>query len=111
MRINSQEKQEIELLKNCLVESLSPAKIYLFGSFAEGKQQADSDFDFYVVMQDSTSERILNLTVKAYKAIKDMRTRAVDIIVNKEGRFNSRKNLKLTVESEVANKGVLLYGE
>ena len=37
---------EVELLKNKIAEQISPLKIYLFGSFAEGKQTEDSDYDF-----------------------------------------------------------------
>lgn len=109
MNVNLQEHKEIETLKHCLVSTLKPTKIYLFGSFAEGKQTQDSDFDFYIVMHDNTTERMLTLTAKAYKAITNLRTRAVDIIINKEARFDSRKNLQLTVENEVATKGVLVY--
>lgn len=111
MHTNPQENQEIETLKNCFIKALNPIKIYLFGSFAEGKQTSNSDFDFYIIMQDTTNERMLSLTTKAYKAITNMRTRPVDIIVNKEARFNSRKNVHLTLENEVATKGVLVYGE
>ena len=41
---------EIDELKDKFVECLSPIKIYLFGSFAEGKQNENSDFDFYIVL-------------------------------------------------------------
>ena len=37
---------EINELTNSFVKDLMPMRIYLFGSFAEGKQNADSDFDF-----------------------------------------------------------------
>ena len=39
---------EINELTNSFVKDLMPIRIYLFGSFAEGKQNADSDFDFIV---------------------------------------------------------------
>ena len=39
--------QEIELIKNQFVSKLSPKKIYLFGSFAEGRETEDSDFVLY----------------------------------------------------------------
>ena len=63
----------------------------------------DSDFDFYVIMHNNTNERMLSLTTKPYKAINNLRTRAVDIIVNKENRFDSRKDLSLTLENRVDN--------
>ena len=39
--------EEIEAIKRQFVEQLSPLRIYLFGSFAEGKSTPDSDLDFY----------------------------------------------------------------
>ncbi len=100
---------EIEELKNSFVKDLLPIKIYLFGSFAEGKPNADSDFDFYIVVDDSRKD-LLDLTTKAYKSIRHKRKRPVDIIVNTSERFESKKASPLSVEGEVARKGVLLYG-
>lgn len=100
---------EINELKDRLVENLLPLKVYLFGSFAEGKQNSDSDFDFYVVVDDSERD-MLGLTAKAYKSIRYKQKRAVDIIVNTAKTFEDRKNNALSVENEVAKKGVLLYG-
>ena len=101
--------KEIDELKNSFVEDLLPRRIYLFGSFAEGKQNADSDFDFYIVVDDSQKD-VLALTAKAYKSIRHKQKRAVDIIVNTEKTFEDRKTRHLSVENEVAKKGVLLYG-
>ena len=100
---------EIDELKNSFIEDLLPRRIYLFGSYAEGKQNADSDFDFYIVVDDSQKD-MLALTAKAYKSIRYKQKRAVDIIINTEKTFEDRKASRLSVESEVARKGVLLYG-
>ena len=100
---------EIDELKNSFVENLLPRRIYLFGSFAEGRQNSDSDFDFYIVVDDSQKD-VLELTAKAYTAIRYKQKRAVDIIVNTEKTFENRKTKPLSVESEVAQRGVLLYG-
>ena len=95
---------EINELTNSFVKDLMPIRIYLFGSFAEGKQNADSDFDFYLIVD------MLGLTAKAYKAIRHKQKRSVDIIVNTEKTFEDRKEKIASVESEVVQKGVLLYG-
>lgn len=100
---------EIEELKNGFVKDLTPLKIYLFGSFAEGRQNADSDFDFYIVVKDSEKDMI-GLTSKAYKSIRHKQKRPVDIIVNTKRTFENRKTKVSSVENEVAQKGVLLYG-
>ncbi len=77
---------EIEVIKQKLVDQIKPIGVYLFGSFANGTAHADSDFDFYSVKQ-----------------------RPVDILVGTKSRFDERKN-QFTVENEVFHKGVLLYG-
>ena len=101
--------QELNELRDSFVDALLPTRIYLFGSFAEKKDNNDSDFDFYIVVDDS-QEDMIALTAKAYKAIRFKQKRAVDIIVNTEREFDIRKNRLASVEHEVEEKGVLLYG-
>jgi len=101
--------QEINELKDSFVDSLFPLKIYLFGSVAEGTSNEDSDFDFYIVV-DNSQKDMLDLTAKAYKSIRFKQKRAVDIIVNTEKEFDIRKDKLMSVEREVEEKGVLLYG-
>ena len=100
--------KEIEQIKEKLVRQLSPEKIYLFGSFAEGTADEGSDVDIYIIVKDD-AENLVDLTAEAYKSIRNVRSRAVDIIIGTESRFESRKN-KAGLENEVLNKGVLLYG-
>ena len=102
-------ENEINQIKDKFVSKLSPLKIYLFGSFANGTANEDSDFDFYIVVKDGT-DNLADLTGEAYKAIRDIRKRAVDIIIGTESRFESRQN-KAGIESEVKTKGMLLYGQ
>ncbi len=99
---------EIDRIKDRLISELSPVKIYLFGSFANGTANEDSDFDFYIVVKDDM-RNIADLTAEAYRSIRSVRSRAVDIVIGTESRFESRKN-RAGVENEVMNKGVLLYG-
>lgn len=99
---------EIDALKNCFVEQLSPLNVYLFGSYADGTYNEDSDLDFYIVVDDSHTD-MLSLMSKAYKAIRGIRKHPVDILVGTKSRFDERKHSP-TVENEVFHKGVLLYG-
>lgn len=98
---------EIEDLKNQFVKQLSPISIYLFGSFANGTNSENSDFDFYIVVDDKVTD-LVEMTASAYKAIRTIKQRPVDIIVGTSSRFNERKNM-MSVENEVFEKGVLLY--
>lgn len=99
---------EIEELKNQFVNQLTPIRIYLFGSYATGNYTEESDLDFYIIVNDEVSD-LAEMTTRAYRAIRQVKRRPVDIIVGTKSRFESRKTIP-SVESEVYKKGVLLYG-
>ena len=100
--------QEIEAIKQKLIDEVKPLRIYLFGSYAEGRQREDSDFDFYLLVDDNAG-RIVDITANAYSAIRSVRQHPVDIVVGTVSRFEQRKTWP-TLEKEVFKKGVLLYG-
>ena len=100
-------KQEIDILTKRLIEELKPLQIYLFGSYAAGTETAGSDYDFYLVVNDDAGN-IADLTAEAYRAIRNERSRSVDIIIGTRSRFESRKG-RPSLENEVMEKGILLY--
>lgn len=100
----------IKYLADTIADSLHPQKIYLFGSFAEGRNTDSSDYDFYVIMPDDDHRNTIDLIVSAQKSLRHKKQRAVDVLVNSLGNFNLLKNSPLTVENDVATKGVLIYG-
>ena len=100
--------EEINALKDCFVEALEPISVYLFGSFASGTPAPDSDLDFYIVVDDSHTD-VLDLMTRAYSACSEIKRRPVDILVGTQSSFEARRQ-RPTLEKEVYNKGVLLYG-
>lgn len=98
---------EINALKDCFVRQLAPLKIYLFGSYANGTYSRDSDFDFYIVVEDSRTD-LVSLMTQAYKSIRGVKQHPVDILIGTQSKFNERKELA-TLEHEVAQKGMLVY--
>ncbi|WP_405384231.1 nucleotidyltransferase domain-containing protein [Phascolarctobacterium sp.] len=104
------EAENITTLVHKIVDATMPVKVYLFGSVAENKEGADSDYDFYVVVGDDTASTLKTAT-KAYRAIRGYKSRPVDIVVGKESTFEKRKTWALSVEQEVATKGILVYGQ
>lgn len=110
LNIKDKEASEniMEIIK-CFVEKLNPVKIFLFGSFAVGTNNDESDFDFYIVVDDS--QNVADVSTRAYKAIRYLRKRPVDIVVGTKTRFDkySNSNDTLYVEGEVARNGKLLY--
>ena len=98
---------EIEELKEQFINQLMPLKIYLIGSFANGTYTEESDFDFYIIVNDAM-KNLKDLTTQAYRSIRKIKKRPVDIIVGTESTFENRKDM-MSVENEVLKKGVLLY--
>ena len=98
----------IRQITDCFVSQINPLKVILFGSFADGTYTEDSDYDFYIVVDDQHTDWHAQ-TVKAYKAIRSIRTKPVDILVGTKSNFEKRK-AHSSIEREVAQKGVLLYG-
>ena len=99
---------EIEIIKQRLIEQVDPICIYLFGSFANGTPHAESDLDFYIVVEDGEKD-LHAIAASAHKAIRDVKQRPVDILVGTKSRFDERKD-QFTIENEVFHKGLLLYG-
>ena len=88
-------------------DAVAVERIYLFGSYAYGTPDANSDYDFYVVLSDEAKPHEAISTI--YHALHRMKDRAsVDILALSAERFDDRKRL-LTLERKVANEGVLLY--
>jgi predicted nucleotidyltransferase len=102
-------KNEIDTLKDVIIETIPVGKIFLFGSYANGKPNADSDLDIYVVISDKVKIKEIDAMRLIRKAIRDKKTMPVDIIVGKEKKFNRRKS-SVTIERQIEKNGILLYG-
>lgn len=98
---------EVREIAKRIQEAIKPERIYLFGSYARGEETEQSDYDFYVIVDDN-AENPLTLIDKAYTAIFDMERKPCDILVHKKSRFNERKN-GITLESIIKKEGIVLY--
>ncbi len=98
---------EIRSIAERLEQSVNPQKIYLFGSFARGDERADSDYDFYLVMPDTVTDK-LAVSQNAYRSLRGLKRRSVDIVVGSISSFNERKK-RNTLENIIAREGIVLY--
>ena len=55
-------------------------EVYLFGSYANNTFTNESDLDFYIVVKDDVAD-IPAETARAYKAIRRVKQRPVDIVL------------------------------
>lgn len=99
---------EIAAICERLVDALKPVAVYLFGSYAYGTPNEDSDLDIYVVMPDDCKD-LPTLSGDAYRAVRSVKRRPVDIVLGTKRRFVERASLP-SIERDIAEQGVLLYG-
>jgi predicted nucleotidyltransferase len=101
----------IRQITDCFVSQINPLKVILFGSFADGTYTEDSDYDFYIVVNDGRN--ISETSYQAYKSIRDVMIRPVDIVVGTNTRFESKSRARnsLMIEGEVYKNGILLYDQ
>jgi predicted nucleotidyltransferase len=102
-------RDELNILKDIIIKTVPVGKIFLFGSYSAGKTNTDSDLDIYVVMPDNAKIREIDAMILIRKAIRDKKTMPVDIVVSKENNFNRRKSF-ISIERQIEQEGILLYG-
>lgn len=101
----------IREMTKCFVSQVNPLKVILFGSFADGTYTPESDYDFYLVIDDGRS--VGEATDEAYNSVMYVKKRPVDIVVGANSRFErkGRSRHSLMVEGEVQRNGILLYDQ
>lgn len=89
-----------------LVQCSDPLRIILFGSYANGTNKKDSDYDICVI-----KEPVIDLNSLEKKLFIDLhRTgEAVDLIVSSPERFLNSQEKKYSIFREIANKGKIVY--
>lgn len=100
--------KEVSEIVNCFVKSLSPKLVYLFGSYARGDYNENSDYDFYIVMP---GDYIVthDTAAKAYESIYGKSKKPVDILVNNEIEFEKRSLIFSSFEKTVKDEGIIVY--
>ena len=106
--MDNQTINQLEKIKLTILNKVETEAIYLFGSYAYGMPNEDSDFDLYIVIPDN-SIRPLEAAQIINNAIYEDQRKPVDIIVGRASDFHTRKLLP-TIERTVARDGVRLYG-
>jgi len=102
-------QQDLDLIKESVLQAVPAEAIYLFGSYVYGTPTEDSDIDIYVVVPDDTMEfgelygNVLMILRKKKRRIN------LDMKLGHSSVFNRRKNGP-TLERTVAQKGTMLYG-
>jgi predicted nucleotidyltransferase len=90
------------------VATVPTEQVFLFGSYAYGTPNENSDLDVYVVLKDETPIRDLDAMTKIDIAFEN-REQPLDILAFKRCTYEHRKNGLSTIERVVSDKGIKLY--
>lgn len=101
-------KMELENLLREINQFSDVNSIYLFGSYAYGEPNEDSDLDICIVTND-TSKRKIEIMKLIRKAIAKVATMPIDLLVYYSEEFNERAKLESTMENEILLQGVKIY--
>ena len=99
-------KEQIEKIRETIINKFNPKKIYLFGSYAYGNPKEDSDLDLLVI--NDTDKNTNKLAFEISKSLFP-RNYGLDIICCNENSFNEKLKNRWVIFSEIASKGKLLY--
>jgi len=100
--------QEVFIIIEIIKSAIPVERIYLFGSYANGSPNEDSDYDFYILIPDDGIKPLEAMREIRYSLIPINRKKPVDIIADYKSNFEARSKLN-TMERVVVNEGVVLY--
>ena len=100
--------QNLQAVINAVKKVIPLREAYLFGSYAYGVPNKDSDYDLYFVA-DKIDARKHDVIVSIYDVIDDIRKKPIDVLLNTKEHFDSRKDYRGTIEYKVVKEGVRLY--
>ena len=106
--MDTQILNEIEIIKETVLHAVPAEAIYLFGSYANGESNEESDIDIYVVVPDET-EDLSELYADILGLLRKKMLFPMDLLIGRSRVFNRRKHGP-TLEGVIARKGELLYG-
>ena len=97
----------LEEVTKRLVATYHPEKIYLFGSYAWGTPDEESDLDLLVVIRES-NEKSHKRTIIGRRALWGMNI-AKDLMVYTQNEFDERVTDPTTLVYKIKNNGKVIY--
>lgn len=99
---------EVERLVERVVREYRPERVILFGSYASGNPDEDSDVDLLIVKE--TSERPFERLKRVERIVRDRSRRVpIDVLVLTPGELDRRLAAGDAFLNEVMRRGVVLH--
>jgi len=99
--------KDIQLITETILRNIEAKCIYLFGSYAYGTPNENSDIDIYAVLPDKYTNTT-EIYAKIITELGDKNIFFIDLLLVPEKIFNSRKD-NYILETTISTKGKIIY--
>ena len=100
-------KEELSRICRIIERTVDVEKIYLFGSYAYGTPNEESDYDLCVLIPEQTM-RPAEAVKRIRRALFTVQTTPLDVIAYRTEVFQQRQ-AQPSLERKIAQEGVILY--
>lgn len=99
-----------QTIRECLIATIDPSRIIVFGSFARGDATEDSDIDIAAITDRASATRanLIQSRVALREALKGSGL-AIDFILQSTEQFAAACQLKGSIQDSIATEGVVIY--
>ena len=102
-------EKEIQKLAQNIIKNFPTSKeIILFGSHADSSNDTKNDIDLCILTK--SRKRKIDLLREVRKILSSVTSYPLDILIYKPDEFYKRASLTSTLEYNIKNKGIKLYG-
>ena len=102
-------KGQINKLADTISKKFNTKKIFIFGSYANGKPKPDSDLDLCIVTELGTKRKI-DLIRNIRKEINLILQYPIDVLLYDSKEFTARSIHQNTLEYKISKQGILING-
>ena len=102
-------QQTIDQVKEALIKEFAPVEIYLFGSYAWGHPDDESDLDLLIVVSKADEDRY-KMLVRGHDVLADIRC-PKDILVYTKDEFDKFSKDITRLSYKIKHEGRILYAK
>lgn len=101
---------QIEEVKQRLVKLYNPLEIYIFGSYAWGHPDEESDLDVLIVVDECSPEKKIRAIVEGHRALIDLPL-GKELMLLSKNEFDSKIKDKSTFIYKIKKQGRQIYAK
>lgn len=102
-------RTQINEVAKTILEKFKARRVFLFGSYANGRANLESDLDLCVIA-DLNGKRKIEVLREIRREVSQTLNNPMDILLYEENEFTERAMLKNTLENDILKNGIVING-